>query len=56
MVKHKEKKAHLNVSDAIKLEWKNGDKNAIADILCQENFCKDFDPVRLMFKRICFEL
>ena len=41
MVKHKEKKAHLNVSDEIKNEWKHGDKNAMADLLCAENFNKD---------------
>lgn len=56
MVKHKEKKSHLNVSDAIRQEWKTGDKNAMADLLCQENFDKDFDLLRLLFKRVCFEL
>ena len=41
MVKPKSKRCELEVPEWVKTEWSKGNKNQIADLLCEANFDKD---------------
>lgn len=42
MVKPKSKRKELQAPEWVMAEWKTGNKNIMADILCQANFDQDY--------------